>query len=66
MKSNNKTRMVAARVSPAVASRLDKVLADPFAPSLTKLVERGLELALREIERRKKRPSTAGATVSQN
>lgn len=42
------------RIDPAMKARLDKACdrdRNPYAPSKTRLLERGIELALREMER---------------
>lgn len=51
-----KTRQIGIRLSNELADRLDKAtdrIRDPYAPTTTQLIERGLELALKELERRK-------------
>jgi hypothetical protein len=50
-------RSITVRISPDLDRRISKVLdptRDPYAPTLTRLVERGLELVLAELEKRKK------------
>lgn len=44
------------RIDPAMKARLDKACdrgCNPYAPSKTRLLERGIELALREMETKK-------------
>lgn len=51
-----KNRQIGIRLSDEMAARLDRATdrnRDPYAPTMTQLVERGIELALKELERRK-------------
>lgn len=44
------------RIGPEMKARIDKACdrdRNPYAPSKTRLLERGIELALKEIERKK-------------
>jgi len=50
-----KDRIITARVPEALAKRLEKAISvksNPFAPTRTAIILRGLELALKEVERR--------------
>ncbi len=48
-------KTVTVRLSPELAARLKKALdqAGPYAPTITQVMLRGLELALKEIERKR-------------
>jgi predicted transcriptional regulator len=50
------TRQITVRLDEELLARLDKVTdagRNPYAPSKRQVIERGLELALRELEKRK-------------
>lgn len=50
------TKPVTARIDEDLVNRLEKATdrsKDPYAPSKSQIIERGIELALRELERRK-------------
>ena len=47
--------MITARIPDEMAKRLDRLVnrdKDPYAPQITQIILRGLELAMREAERR--------------
>jgi hypothetical protein len=51
----NVDKRISIRVPAAVAKRLDKITnknLDPYGPTITQVVLRGIELALREKERK--------------
>lgn len=50
--------LLSVRIDPSLKSRLDKASdqdRDPFAPTRAKIVERGIELALKELDAKKGR-----------
>ena len=52
-----KQTQIAARISNDLATRVRKVTdrkQDPFAVSISQLIERGVELALKELEQKRK------------
>ncbi len=49
------SRTITARIPDDLAKRLDRVVnrsKDPYAPQITQIILRGLELALKEAERK--------------
>jgi hypothetical protein len=44
---------ISIRLNSQLLERLRKASGRPLAPTMTKIIERGIELALRELERRK-------------
>lgn len=50
-----KTEAVSARIDPDLKKRMEAVSngRDAYSPSMSKIIERGIELALKELEKRK-------------
>ena len=58
MKTSTKSIQIGIRISEELKKRLDRATSrerDPYAPTLTQVVERGLELALKEFEERRRK-----------
>jgi len=58
MKSTTKSYQIGIRISEELKRRLDRATdrkLDPYAPTLSQIVEHGIELALAELEKRRRK-----------